>query len=151
EYFNFEFNGYLRIEQAGAYTFYLNSDDGSQLFLEGEMVIDFDGFHEICNGGPESTACPNGWGRPSAAINLNQGSHLLRIRFFQYTGGRNLILRYAGPDTGGTVVVVPAEAYSSGSAPGRINPAAPGAPQTTSLGMRAIGLSWTASSSPNVA
>lgn len=148
EYFNFEFNGYLFITTAGQYSFYLNSDDGSQLFIDDELVIDFDGFHGVCNGDAQSTTCPNGWGRPSGPVNLTQGRHAVKVRFFQYTGGKNIFLRYNGPDTGGSTELIPDGAWTSGTAGGQMNPAAPSALAGTAIDMRTIALSWNASPSP---
>lgn len=145
EYFNFEFNGYLKIDVAGTYVFYLNSDDGSHLFLNNELVIDYDGFHSTCQGDALSTTCPNGWGKPSQPMFLSQGIHLLKVRFFQYTGGRNLVLRYAGPDTGFSTITVPDGAITSGSSPALTNPTTPSNLTGRAEGMRSIALQWQAS------
>ncbi len=148
EYFNFEFNGYLFISTPGNYSFYLNSDDGSHLFIDDELVIDFDGFHGLCNGDAQSTSCPNGWGRPSGPITLTAGRHPVKIRLFQYTGGKNIFLRYNGPDTGGSTIVIPDEAWTSGTAGGQANPAAPSGLAGTATDMRTIELSWNPSPTP---
>src|SRR5690606_24032332 len=85
DYFNFEFEGYIYIASAGNYTFYLNSDDGSRLYLDNNLIIDFDGAHGTCQGGAGSTTCPNGWGTPSQSISLSAGPHLIRLQYFEYT------------------------------------------------------------------
>ena len=40
DHFALRFRGYLSVEVAGDYTFYTNSDDGSQLFIDGILVVD---------------------------------------------------------------------------------------------------------------
>lgn len=45
EFFSADFTGYLRITCPGTYTFYLNSDDGSWLEINGNTVIDNGGLH----------------------------------------------------------------------------------------------------------
>ncbi len=147
EYFNFEFNGYLKIDRPGEYMFYLNSDDGSQLFINNQLVIDYDGFHSTCQGNAESTTCPNGWGKPSEPVSLSEGIHLLKVRFFQYTGGRNIVLRYGGRDTDFAVVTVPNGALTSGNAPVLINPSTPTNLSGQAVGMRSIELTWGSSTS----
>lgn len=39
------FSGMVKIEDAGLYTFYLSSDDGSRLYVDGKLLIDNDGNH----------------------------------------------------------------------------------------------------------
>ncbi len=43
--FAFRFTGYIEIPEAGDWTFYTSSDDGSQLFIDGTLVVDNDGLH----------------------------------------------------------------------------------------------------------
>jgi MYXO-CTERM domain-containing protein len=40
-------SGYIAITHAGSYTFYLGSDDGSQLLIGGQSVINNDGLHSF--------------------------------------------------------------------------------------------------------
>lgn len=39
------FSGMVKIEDAGLYTFYLSSDDGSRLYVDGKLLVDNDGSH----------------------------------------------------------------------------------------------------------
>ena len=146
DYFNFEFDGFIYINTPGEYTFYINSDDGSRLYLDESLVIDFDGFHGLCTGSASSESCPNGWGLPSAPINLSRGGHRIRILMFDYTGSHNLFVRYNGPDTGNETILIPDAALSSGSAPSGGNPSQATGLSATADGMTAIMLSWSASS-----
>ena len=44
-YFGYEYNGFIRIPEDGAYTFYNKTNDGSILYLDGEEFINMDGGH----------------------------------------------------------------------------------------------------------
>ncbi len=76
-------DGFIKIEKDGAYTFYLNSDDGSKLFLNNNELINNDGLH--------------GNKEVSATINLSAGKYPLRILYFESSGDQSLNLEYEGP------------------------------------------------------
>lgn len=40
-----KFDAFLRIDNPGKYTFFLGSDDGSRLWIDGKLVVDNDGLH----------------------------------------------------------------------------------------------------------
>ena len=84
--------GYVKITTAGDYTFYLNSDDGSKMWLDGLLVINNDGLHAMIE--------------VSAMRTLAAGYHSLRVEFFENDGGAGLIMSWAGPGIG--KVVAPA-------------------------------------------
>lgn len=65
---------------AGKYTFYLTSDDGSKLTIDGKDIITNDGVH------PSVTK--------SAEVSLTSGVHDIRIDFFEFEGGELLQLEY---------------------------------------------------------
>lgn len=110
EYFNFQFDGYLFIEEAGNYYFYLNSDDGSRLFIDGNVVVDFDGLHG-------TSGSNGGFGvRSTNAIPLSAGAHEIRVRFFEFTGGEALTVAYQGADTDNQIRLIPDAALTSGPA-----------------------------------
>ena len=91
--------GKLRIAKPGKYTFFLNSDDGSRLFLDGRQVVD--------NGGVIQSVLPLPLLEKSAEIELNPGDHDLKIEFFQAGGGAACQLSWSG---GGMVKqIVPLE------------------------------------------
>ncbi len=83
EYFGFEYAGFIKIPVDGVYSFYLDSDDGSQLFMGEKLVIDNDGLH--------------GLQERSAAFPLGAGYHPLRVKFFDKTGGDGLVVSIKGP------------------------------------------------------
>jgi len=78
------FEGNLKIDRAGEYTFYLNSDDGSKLLINEKVVIDNDGDHSLSE--------------ISGKTHLSAGTHLLRIEFFEAGGEAILELELEGPD-----------------------------------------------------
>lgn len=114
EYFNFEFTGYLYIETGGSYYFYLNSDDGSRIYIDGNPVLDFDGTHG-------KTSANDGFGVKSAAIPLDAGPHEIRVIYFEDIGGQALTVAYEGADTDGVKMYIPDAALTSGTPPGTSN------------------------------
>ncbi len=71
---------YLEIPENGTYGFFTNSDDGSKLYVDRELVVDNDGDHGVLERG--------------AAIDLNKGRHLVRVEFFNGGGGYHLDVKY---------------------------------------------------------
>jgi len=95
EQFGLVFSGYVQVPDSGKVTFYLRSNDGSRLYLDGLHLINNDGLH----GSQEA----------SATVNLEKGLHRLRIEYFQAGGGRDLALFWKLPDSEKTQV--PASAF----------------------------------------
>ena len=81
------YTGALQVETAGSYTFYLTSDDGSALSLDGARVIDNDGAH--------------GARTHEVTLDLAAGAHALEVLYFERGGAQTLELDWQGPDTGG--------------------------------------------------
>lgn len=80
EYFAVVFTGYIRIPQTAVYEFSILSDDGSQLFIADQLVVDNDGLH-----GPTLQ---------TGVIALARGLHPIRITYFNKTGGQELRVQY---------------------------------------------------------
>lgn len=74
--FGFVFNTFLEVTQPGEYRFTLTSDDGSILSVNGEELIDNDGFHGMT---PET-----------ATLRLPAGRHALECLMFQGAGNTGL-------------------------------------------------------------
>ncbi|PJJ53073.1 PQQ-dependent sugar dehydrogenase [Hymenobacter chitinivorans] len=81
--FAFRYTGYVRVPTDGVYTFYTTSDDGSQLFIGNQLVVNNDGLH--------------GAAEKSGTIGLRAGLHALTVTFFERTGAEVLGVSYAGP------------------------------------------------------
>lgn len=79
--YSIRYTGYINITQAGSYTFYLTSDDGSRILIDGSTVVGHDGIH----GATERTG----------TISLSQGLHAFTVLYFQATGGRALTVSYS--------------------------------------------------------
>ncbi len=84
EEFGVVFKGFVEIEKAGEYTFFINSDDGSKLFLNGDLLIDNDGLH--------------GDQEKGAKIQLSSGRHAIEAQMFEAGGGQALGISYEGPN-----------------------------------------------------
>jgi hypothetical protein len=80
------FSGCLSVPASGEYTFYLNSDDGSKLWLDGNLLVNNDGVHAPLE--------------VSAVTNLTAGMHGLIVGYFQAAGGQTLAVSWAGPGFG---------------------------------------------------
>jgi uncharacterized repeat protein (TIGR03806 family) len=81
--FAFRFRGVIRIDVAGAYTFYTSSDDGSRLYLDGQLVVDNDGLHPLLE-------VPGG-------ATLAAGYHDIEVQFFERGGQEALSVSFQGP------------------------------------------------------
>lgn len=77
------FEGYVVVPVNGSYTFFLESDDGSRLVVDGVPVLINDGLHAMVE--------------KSGVVALEAGAHAVRIEFFERYGGAGLIARIAGP------------------------------------------------------
>lgn len=71
--FGADITGFLQIPSAGTYTFALNSDDGSLLYIDGALVVD--------NGGPHDPAVVSG------SATLTPGTHAFEVQFFEDLAG----------------------------------------------------------------
>ncbi|MEP1207659.1 MAG: PA14 domain-containing protein [Rhizobiaceae bacterium] len=89
-YYAVRYKGTLTVETAGQYWFETGSDDGSQLFVDGQLVVDNDGLHGV--------EYQNG------TITLAAGEHEFEVQFFQGYSGDFLSVKVNGPDTNSTAV-----------------------------------------------
>jgi alpha-L-fucosidase len=74
--FAFRFTGYVYVEKDDLYTFYLDSDDGSKLWVDGEEVAE----NDAAKGKPQ----------PSGTIALKKGYHKIGLWYYDSGGGNNL-------------------------------------------------------------
>ena len=98
EWFALIFTGFIEAPRTGVYTFFVDSDDGSRLYVGDRAVVDNDGQH-----GPRER---------SGAIALEAGKHPIRLVYFQFGGEKSLALCWEGPDL--PRQRIPAQALSHG-------------------------------------
>ena len=60
--FALRFTGKIKISKKGAYRFFLASDDGSKLFIDGKEIVDHDGIHPMLEGGLYPSWASQRWG-----------------------------------------------------------------------------------------
>ena len=93
ESFGDYFAGEIYVPAHENVTFYLNSDDGSQLFVNGNLVVDNDDVHAARE--------------VNASINLTQGWHFIEVKFFNKTGGYTLEVNYSSSTIGAKQIIPP--------------------------------------------
>ncbi len=84
ESFGFVYQGTLNVPAAGEYTFYVDTDDGSRLTVDGHKVTEKD-----TDGGQGNEM--------HGAIRLTAGPHPLRLDYFQGGGPFGLSVSWSGP------------------------------------------------------
>ncbi|HVN47509.1 MAG TPA: PA14 domain-containing protein, partial [Bacteroidota bacterium] len=80
--FGVRYSGYIKIPADGSYTFYVNSDDGADLVIDEDVVVDNDGQHA-----PTEV---------SGTTILKAGYHQIKVDFFQAGGGKTLEVSIEG-------------------------------------------------------
>lgn len=89
------FSGSINIPFTGNWTFFITSDDGSELWIDGASVAQNHGSH--------------GMRERSGYLNLTQGMHDFRIEFFQGGGPHGLKFAWEGPNT--SKAIIPPSAF----------------------------------------
>ncbi|MBT5391866.1 MAG: hypothetical protein HOL22_05905, partial [Euryarchaeota archaeon] len=90
------FSGLISIPETGNWTFYLTTDDGSELWMDGQSLIQNYGSH--------------GMSEISNSIVIDAGIHDFRIEFFQGGGPHGLQFSWEGPNQSKTFI--PASAFT---------------------------------------
>jgi autotransporter-associated beta strand protein len=92
--------GWINIPTSGNVDFYTGSDDGSRLFIDGNLVVDNNGFH--------------GWNFLGGSINLTAGLHQIDIEYFQWVASGEIAVGWdpTGSGNPNNSVVIPASAFS---------------------------------------
>ncbi len=78
EKYAFVFEGYIKIDKKGLYDFYVNSDDGSMLYIDDELIINNDGNH--------------GMEEKSDKAFLDNGMHKIKVVYYDAGGNNGLIV-----------------------------------------------------------
>ena len=84
--FGLRFTSYIEIppSETGTYTFYTTSDDGSQLLVDGEQVVNNDGLHAA--------------EEKSGTVSLEAGWHKVVVEYFERTGAEETLdVSWKGP------------------------------------------------------
>jgi hypothetical protein len=123
--------GYLRITNAGNYTFQVRIDDGARLWVNSNLVID------SWTDKPPTDVM-------SGAVALAAGYYPIRLEFYENGGGEECRLRYSGPDSSNQMVIIPSAVLSPvppvpPEAPTNVQATAVTSPQT---GLPQITVSW---------
>ncbi|MBS1714264.1 MAG: alpha-L-fucosidase [Armatimonadetes bacterium] len=84
------YTGYINAPEDDAYKFWLLSDDGSKLWIDGQLVVDNDGLHSPLE--------------KTGVVGLAKGFHHVRVEWFNASGGAELQLKWA--QVGGAPQVV---------------------------------------------
>ena len=82
--FGLRFRGAVRIPRDGRYTFFTNSDDGSWLWIDGQMVVENGGLH--------------GNRERSGDVELEAGLHQIMVTMFENGGDEGLSVSLSGPE-----------------------------------------------------
>ncbi|MHC5173844.1 MAG: PA14 domain-containing protein, partial [Planctomycetota bacterium] len=88
--FGYSFKGLVDIPSQGTYTFYTQSDDGSELCIGSNLVVDNNGTHASTES--------------SGSIDLEAGLHSITVNYFDGTGPQELIVSYEGPGVSKTAI-----------------------------------------------
>ena len=94
EHFAIRLRGQLKVETTGDYTFKIQSDDGAQVYINGELVVDNDGW--------------NSFTVKYGSVMLEAGYHDVEIRYFQGPA-HQIGLQWSWQPPGGVEAIVPPE------------------------------------------
>ena len=83
DFFGFRFSFNIEVETAGQYTFHSVSDDGSQVWVNGQQVVDNNGLHPPIE--------------KSGITTLTAGTHQVVVNFFEKAGGQVLQVDVTNP------------------------------------------------------
>jgi azurin len=83
EGFGLVFDGLLDVPEDGEFEFVLASDDGSQLFIDDQLVVDNDRIHAHAE--------------KKAKVKLSKGEKRLRVTYFEKSGQESLSVGWNGP------------------------------------------------------
>ncbi|MCG8653887.1 MAG: PA14 domain-containing protein [Pirellulales bacterium] len=81
--FALRFKGNLLVPRPGRYAFYVSSDDGSRIYLDGKLLVNHDGLH--------------GMSEKGQSVDLSAGVHQLVVTYFDNGGGDGLRVTWQGP------------------------------------------------------
>ena len=83
DFFGIRYRACLNVPADNTYTFFTYSDDGSRLFIDGNLVVDNDGLHAAREA--------------SGSVTLTAGMHPMEVQFFERAGVEVLTVSWQGP------------------------------------------------------
>jgi len=89
DHFAAQWTGKIEIKTSGDYNFTTASDDGSYLWIDGELIVNNGGLHAL--------------EEKQGSVFLGEGLHDLKVEFFETDGGAACMAKYQGADTEGNV------------------------------------------------
>ena len=81
--FGYRYDGYIFVPVDGVYEFFVNSNDGGILYLDGKLLINNDGFHKT----------QEKWKKTGLA----RGFHTVQLEYFQMGGAKALTISWKKP------------------------------------------------------
>ncbi|CAN5790982.1 hypothetical protein BH11VER1_BH11VER1_23680 [soil metagenome] len=82
--FAYEFEGFLECPKDAEYKFFMGSDDGSRLIIDGNVMLDLNGIH------------PFGI-KEKGKVKLTKGEHKILVQYFEFNGEQQFYLGWSGP------------------------------------------------------
>jgi predicted esterase len=138
--FAFKFQGYIKINKTGTYTFFTKSDDGSKLYIGG-----FAASNEVVKNDYRQSPTERSGTKAFSTV----GYYPIYVTYFERAGGQTLEVRYQGPTNSGIAKqLIPDSVLFRGIPP--VVAAAPTAPTNVQLSLSTITIpkilvSWTKS------
>jgi len=83
-YYGYRYTGYLKVPKDDIYNFFLISNDGSKLYIDGIELIENDANH--------------GAVEEPGRVGLKAGLHKILVKYFQCGGGKALKVSWSGPE-----------------------------------------------------
>ncbi len=93
--FGIRWEGYLFIEEEGVYQFATKSDDGSNVYVDGYIVVDNSGLHATRH--------------VAAAVFMDEGFHKFKVDYFE--GGGAAIMNLLWTPQGGKETLIPGDRF----------------------------------------
>ncbi|MFB6181107.1 MAG: PA14 domain-containing protein [Candidatus Nanohalobium sp.] len=110
DHFSWLGKGLIYVSQDGDYTFSVDSDDASDLIIDGNLVASWYGGH----------GDDNSYGSHTGTVNLDKGFHDFRVRMQENKGGNDVNLGWRPPGAT-SFTTVPAENFTTKSYWSRVN------------------------------
>lgn len=88
--FYVRWSGVLRVASAGRYMIFTESDDGTQVCLDGKLVVENGGLHAMQE--------------EEGEVELAAGDHRIKVEYIQFDGGAGCIMKWQPPGAAKEIV-----------------------------------------------